>query len=167
MSLSHPHWKLYRTSTSLVWEISKQLKVFFYDFPHKNLTSFFSIWWKEMPQQLIIKLFLVDILINVRKNGKFWSCSISYSFAGISDNYLENSLFNFYFGFDTEKYDTCLYSYTSSYLFHIKCPFLTKCPRIRICFILFLQKMVSHIVCCEKLILYLNLNHQHICTECS
>ena len=28
MSLSHPHWKVLRTSASLVWEIPKQLKVF-------------------------------------------------------------------------------------------------------------------------------------------
>ena len=28
MSLSHPHWKVSRTSDSLMWEISKQLKVF-------------------------------------------------------------------------------------------------------------------------------------------
>ena len=42
-----------------------------------------------------------------------------------------------------------------------------KCSRVRICFILLLQKMVSENVCCEKLLLYLNWNHQHICKECS
>ena len=43
-------------------------------------------------------LFLVDFLINVRKNCHFWSYSISHSFVGICD-----TLLNFYFGFDIEK----------------------------------------------------------------
>ena len=48
---------------------------------------------------------LVDFLINVRPNCHFWSCSISHSFVGICDiyMYLENSLLNFYFGFDFEQ----------------------------------------------------------------
>ena len=43
MSLSHPHCKVSRTSASLVWEISKQLKVFSF-FSYQNLSCFFSIW---------------------------------------------------------------------------------------------------------------------------
>ena len=42
-----------------------------------------------------------------------------------------------------------------------------KCSRLRICLILSLQKIVSHIVCCEKLIFYLKWNHQQICKESS
>ena len=63
-------------------------------------------------------------LINVRKKCHFWSCSISLSFVGICDIYLENSLLNFYFGFDIEKNDTRLYSYTSCYVFHIESPII-------------------------------------------
>ena len=124
MSLSHPHWKASRTSASLVWEISKQLKVFSC-FSLPNLICFFSIWWKEQHQQLItyyklIELLLVDFFINRRKNCHFWCCSISNSFVGICYIYLENSVLNFYFGFDIEKNNTRLYSYTSRYIFHIK-----------------------------------------------
>ena len=84
-------------SASLMWEISKQLKVFSC-FPYQNFICYFSIWWKEVYHQLIT---------------------------------------------------------------------FTKCSRVRIYFILLLQEMVSHIVCCEKLMFYLNLNHQHICKEWS
>ena len=93
-------------------------------FPYQNLICYFSIWWKEHHQQLItyyklIELFLVDFLINLRKNCHFWCCSISNYSVGISYIYLENSVFFFYFGFDI-KNDTRLYSYTSRYIFHIK-----------------------------------------------
>ena len=81
----------------------------------------------------------VQFWINVRKNSHFWSCFISHSFVGICDIYLENSLLIFHFGFEIEKNDTRLS----------------------------LQKIVSHIICCEKLIFYLNWNHQQICEECS
>ena len=65
------------------------------------------------------------------------------------------------------KKDIFFYSYTSSYVFHIKHPSFTKCSRVRICFILSQQKMVSHIVWCKKWIFYLNWNHWQICKECS
>ena len=107
MSLSHFHRKALRTSASLTWEIAKQLNVFSC-FSFQNLICYFSIWWKEEYQQLItynklIELFLVDFLINVRKNCNVWSSSIFYSFVRICDIYLENSLLNFYLDFDVEK----------------------------------------------------------------
>ena len=48
--------------------------------------------------------------INVRKNVTF-KIDISYSFVGICDIYLENSLLNFNFGFDIEKNFAMLYLY--------------------------------------------------------
>ena len=42
--------------------------------------------------------FYIYIYIYVSKNCHFWICSISYSFAGICDIYLENSLLDFYIG---------------------------------------------------------------------
>ena len=111
--------------------------------------------------------FLVDFLINLRQNCHFWCCSISNSFVGIYNIYLENSVLNFYFGSDIEK---TIPVYIPTHLvisFIWNQPLFTKRSRVRICFILLLQKMVSQIVCCEKLIFYLNWNHQHICKECS
>ena len=82
--------------------------------------------------------------------------------------YLENScVLNFDFGFNIEK---TIHVYIPTHLvisFIWNQPSFTKCSRVRICFILLLQKMVSQNVCCEKLIFYLNWNHQHICKECS
>ena len=48
VSLFHPHWKVSRTSVSLMWEIWKQLKVLSCVFPYQNLICYFSIWWKEV-----------------------------------------------------------------------------------------------------------------------
>ena len=75
----------------------------FHVFPYQNLICYISIWWKEHTYNKLIELFWLIIFINVRKNCHFWSCSISHSFVGICDMYLENSLLNFYFGFDIEK----------------------------------------------------------------
>ena len=81
----------------LLWcEKSQSSWRYFYVFPYQNLICFFSIWWKEEHHKLItyhklIELFLVDFLINVRKNCHFWSCSISHSFVGICYINLENS----------------------------------------------------------------------------
>ena len=93
----------------LLWcEKSQSSWRYFHVFPYQYLISFFSIWWKEEHQQLITyhklnELFLVEVLINVRKKCHFWRCSIAHSFVAICDIYLENSLLNFYFGFDIEK----------------------------------------------------------------
>ena len=93
----------------LFWcEKSQSSWMSFHVFPYQILICYFSIWWKEQHQQLItcyklIELFLVDSLINLRKNCHFWCCSISHSFVGICYIYLENSVLNFYFGFDIEK----------------------------------------------------------------
>ena len=120
MSLSHPHWKVSRTSASLVWEISKQLKVFSC-FPYQILICYFSIWWKEQRQQLItyyklIELFLVESLINLRKNCHFWCCSISNSFVWICYIYLENSVLNFYFSLTSKKRYPFIFLHISLYL---------------------------------------------------
>ena len=81
---------------------------YFHAFPYQNLICFFSIQWKEEHQQLItyhklVELFLVYFLKNARIFFYFWSCSISHSFIGICDIFLENSWLNFYFGFYIEK----------------------------------------------------------------
>ena len=49
------------------------------------------------------ELFSIDFVINGRKNIHFWSCSISDSFIGIRELYLEKGLLTFYFGFEIEK----------------------------------------------------------------
>ena len=91
----------------------------------------------------------------------------SHTFVGVCDIYLENSLLNFYFGCDIKKTIT-VYIPT-----HLVIPFIsnhpsfTNCSRVRICFILLLQKKFSQNGCCKKLIFYLNWNHQHICKEYS
>ena len=98
----------YRVLQLLLSEKSKSSWRYFHVFSYQDLICFFSIWRKEEHQQLItyhklIELFLVNFLINVRKNCHFWSSSISHSFVEICEIYLENSLLNFYFGFDIEK----------------------------------------------------------------
>ena len=65
MSLSHPHWKIPRTSAALVWEIPKQLKIFSC-FPSKNLILYFSFRFNKVHQQLmrchkLTRLFLINI----------------------------------------------------------------------------------------------------------
>ena len=75
----------------------KAVEGLFMFFPTKIWFIIFSIWWKEEHQQLItyyklIEFILLDFLLHVRKNSHFWSCSISHSFVGICDIYLENSL---------------------------------------------------------------------------
>ena len=77
LSLSYPQWKISRNSGLSVWEISMQLMVvscFF--FLYQNLICYFSIWLKEVHQQLITyhtlnDLFWVIFFINVRKNVTF------------------------------------------------------------------------------------------------
>ena len=98
----------YRVLQLLWCEKSQSIWRSFHVFPYQNLICYFSIWWKEQHQQLItyyklIELFLIDFLINLRKKCHFWCCSISNSFVGICYIYLENSVSNFYFGFDIEK----------------------------------------------------------------
>ena len=172
MSLSHPHWKVSRTSASLVWEISKQLKVFScFSLPNFDLFLFYLMERTALATYNILQangvVFGWFFLINLRKKCHFWCCSISNSFVGICCIYLENSVLNFYFGFDIEK---TIPVYIPTHLvisFIQNQPSFTKCSRVRICFILLLQKMVSQNVCCEKLIFYLNWNHQHNCKEFS
>ena len=149
----------------------KAVEGIFMFFPTK--ICFFSIWWKEEHQQLItyhklIELFLVYFFLNFRNSCHFWSCFISHSFVGICDIYLENSLSNFYFSFDIEKKTIPVYIPTLLVMsFILNHQSYTKCSRVSICFILSFQKIVSHTVCCEKLIFYLNWNHQQICKGCS
>ena len=62
--------------------------------------------------------------INIWKICHFWSYSISYSFVGICDIYLENGLSNLYCGFDVEK---TIPIYVPTHLlifFHIKSPII-------------------------------------------
>ena len=100
MSLSHPHWKVSRTSASLVWEISKQLKVFLC-FPYQkfDLLLFYLMERTASATYNILQanwVVLVDFLKNLRKNCHFWCCSISNSFVGICYIYLENRVLIFY-----------------------------------------------------------------------
>ena len=96
---SYSHWKASRNSASLVWEISKQLKVFScFSLPKFDIFLFYLIERRASATYNIsqaIELFFCDFLINVRKNCHFWSCSISHSFVGICNFHLENSLLNF------------------------------------------------------------------------
>ena len=96
-----------RTSASLVWEISKQLKVFScFSLPTFDLLLFYLMERTTSATYNILQanwvVFCWFFLIKVRQNCHFWSCSISNFFVGICDIYLENRLF-FFFGFDIEK----------------------------------------------------------------
>ena len=105
MSLFHSQWNVSRTSASLVWEISKQLKVFSCFFlPNFDLLLFYLMERTASATYNILQANWVVFgwfffLINLRKNCHFFS----NSFVGICYIYLENSVLNFYFGFDIEK----------------------------------------------------------------
>ena len=117
----------YRVLQLLRCEKSQRSWRSFQDFPYQNLiVTFLSDWKRASATYNILQaeLFLVDFLINIRENCHFWSCSISHSFVGILWHISRKQLINFLFWFWHRKSDTRLYSYTSSYLFHIKLPII-------------------------------------------
>ena len=107
MSLSHSHWKVSRTSASLVWEISKPLKVSScFSVPKFDLLLFYLMEKSTSATYNISQTNWVvfgSCLINVREKCHFSDCSFSHSFVGICDIYPENNLLNVYFGFDIGK----------------------------------------------------------------
>ena len=129
MSLSHPHWKISRTSASLVWEISKQFMVFScFSLPKFDL---FLLYLMERRASATYKISQANWAVfgwlfdRFRNNCHFWSCCISNYFIGICDFYLVNSLLNFYFGFDIEN-TIPVYIPTLFVVFHIKSPIIYK-----------------------------------------
>ena len=170
MSLSHPHWKVSRNSASLVWEISQQLKVFSC-FPLPKFDLFFYLTERRASATNNVSeancVVFGWFLINVRKNCYFWSCSISHSFVGKCDIYLENCLLNFYLVLTSKKRHPFIFLHCLLCLSYKITHHLLNSLELEYASFYHCRKLFPLLFVVRKLIFYLHWNHQQICKECS
>ena len=101
--------------------------MYFHVFPYQNLICFFSIGWKEAHLQRITYHKLTELfwLIIWQMLEKIATSEVSlFLFRWNMWHLSRKQLIKFSFWFWHRKNDTRLYSYTSSFVFHIKSPII-------------------------------------------